>query len=287
MILTSNFIFARRVRRDARARAFALPLVIMLALVASVLIAAMLDRQSGQRLTIARQVRSYQDTHFSRGVREILDKWLGSMANRSIRDLLAADSKAIDIELGDGTTIAVYMYDAQASLRINLAGLTSDDAADLGGILTQLRETLGAGDVARLTRRDGPAAISVLSAPVELLTALAHQVAGSQRGDDCFRELLALRDKPNPAPKDLADLATTLNLEERQQQSFLRLCVIEPTYYKIILDARAAGAAPDARPLARYEAYVSSARAAARAKESAGGLTKNTNFLSWRKLQLP
>lgn len=265
-------------------RGFALPLVIMLALVASVLIAAMLDRQSGQRLTIAREVRSYQDIHFGRGVREILDQWIRSAANRSIRDLLAADGKAMDIELGDGTTIEVHMYDAQASLLINPAGLNPDDAADLGAIYESLRETSAAADLQRLTRRQGPASISILTAPVELLTALSHQIGGGQSGDECFRELLALRDKPSPAPKDIADLAATLNLEERQRQTLLRLCVVDPTYYRVILEARAANAAPDARPIARYEAYIGVNRPGLRA---GGGLTKNTNFLSWRKLELP
>lgn len=270
-----------------RVRAFALPLVILLSLVASVLIAAMLDRQSGQRLTIARQVRSYQDIHFGRGVREVLDQWIRSVASRSIREMLAADSKALDVELGDGTTIAVYMYDAQATILVNPAGTSSDDAADLGGILENLRETVAPADLARLTRRNGPASISVLAAPIELLTALARQVAGSGGADECLRELLALRDKPDPAPKDIAELAATLSFEERQRQTFLRLCVVEPTYYKVILDARAADAPPDSRPLARYEAYVTVARPGAKAKDAAGGLSKSSNFLSWRKLQLP
>lgn len=274
-------------RATPRTRAFALPLVIMLALVASVLISSMLDRQSGQRMTIARQVRTYQDIHFGRGVREVLDKWITSVANRSIREMLAADSKALDLELGDGTTIAVYMYDAQASLLINPIGLSSDDASDLAGTLEMLRESVAPGDLARLTRREGPAAISVLAAPVELLTALAHQIAGGQGANECLRELLALRDKPSPAPKDIADLAASLSLEERQRQTLLRLCVVEPSYYKVILEARAANAAPGAVPLARYQAYVDVARAGARAKDSAGGLTRNTRFRSWRKLALP
>ncbi len=274
-------------RARVRSRGFALPLVIMLALVASVLISAMLDRQSGQRLTIARQVRSYQEVHFGLGVREVLDQWLRPMANRSIRETLGADSKAMDIELGDGTTIAVYMYDAQASLLVNPSGLGGDDAADLGGALEILKESANAGDVARFTRRIGPPGISVLSAPIEVLTALSHQIAGSSGADECLRELLALREKPNPAPKDIADLAASLTLEERQRQTLLRLCVVEPTFYRMILEARASGASPDARPIARYEAYMNIQPPTARAKLAAGALSKRTNFISWKKLELP
>lgn len=272
------------IRWTAR-RAFALPLVIFVSVVATMLIVSVLERQSSQQLTMARQAREYREMHFGKGVREVLDMWMRSQAARPVRDLLAGDGRAMDMELGDGTTLSLYLFDVQGTVLSDLSGLTGEELADAAGALANLGDVAGSAQRSNLTRPIGPPAVSVMTASVEVLTAVARQVVGSQQADECVRALLELKDKPGATQQDLSDVETSLNLNDQQRRSLQRMFAVEPTFFRLRLVAHAGGAMAGGRPIAQYEAFAIIPRPGQRQASQANAVQRRTLILGWRRLE--
>lgn len=271
------------------ARGFALPLVILLSLVATILVSVMLERQGAQRITIARAGDEYKQTHFARGVSEVVDTWLSYQGAKPLRDLLSRDGKAMDLELGDGSVLSVFMRDVQGLLLTDTSGLTPDDAADLRGALENLAESVPRQELSRFTRRFGPPAVSVLSAPGEVLAAIAHQVAGAQNADALLQALLEIRDKPRPNAQDLNQAAITAELDDSQRKVFTRLVVVDSAFFRMVVDTHGPNAGPDSRPNARYGAYVlpRSATGPRTRATAVGGVQRRSQIVGWERIDVP
>lgn len=166
-----------RLRRNRRAapRAFALPLVIILSLAASLAVVVLLDRQSAATLTVRRQVDAYHAHHISFGMREMVSKWLRQFRG-VIDENLDSDGLAFSLQLSGGHKVNVYMEDAQ--------GLALSDASQFVGRRREIIEfmsgyiqtTANPEDVDKLLRPVGPGMISVVGAPREVLVALASAI---------------------------------------------------------------------------------------------------------------
>lgn len=271
--------------RTTRERAFVLPLVIIMTVVATILIASVLERQGSQQRSLARQAAEYREQHFGKGVREVLDMWLRTQAGRSVRDMLAADGRAMDMELGDGTILRLYLSDVQGSILQDFSGLTGENLTDAAGALSNLTEAVPPSQRVRMVRPIGPAAVSVFTSPMEVLTAVARQVVGSQLADDCVRQLVELRDKAGASQQDLSEVAVALGLDDAQRRGLERMFAVEPTFFRVRLDAFASGVAAGPGPISRYEAYAIIPRPGQQRPSQANAVQRRTLILGWRKLE--
>lgn len=267
-----------------RERAFALPLVILLSLVAVVIVTAMLGRQSTQALAVARQTEAVRDWHFSRGVQEIVNAWVRSHATFSTRDLLGADGKAFDLVTDDGTTLSLYMVDAQDTLLTDTTGLTGDEVLDLRAALDNLAHNVSQAELLRLTRKVGPPQVSLWSASPEVLAAVCRQAVGFQAGDACQRALLELREtKQKVFVSDLNDALGALAVNDKAKMAVVRMIAVEPTLFRFALDVRP----PQSSTVTvRYTGYlvVRSALGSGNPRTTAASAPR-TAFLSWQKLE--
>lgn len=156
-------------------RAFALPLVIVLALAASLAVVVLLERQSTATLTVRRQIDAYHSHHISFGMREMVSKWLRQFRG-SVEDNLDSDGRAFSLQLPGGNTVSVYIEDAQ--------GLALSDPSQFVGRRREILEFMSGyiqtrsrpEDVDKLLRPVGPDMICVTTAPREVLVALASAI---------------------------------------------------------------------------------------------------------------
>ena len=273
-------------KRPLHGKAFVLPLVIIMSVVMTILIVTVLERQGSQQLSLARQAREYRELHFGRGVREVLDMWMRSQASKSVRDALGTDGKALDIQLADGTTLSLFLSDVQGSLLGDTSGLIGEDLQDLSGSQANLVDSVSTYQRALLVRPIGPISVSVMTAPVEVLTAVARQVVGSQYADDLVRGLLELRDKPHAQQSDLSELETTLSLSDQQKRSVERMFAVEPTFFRLRLFAYAAGASSLSAPIARYEAFAIIPRPGQQRGSLANEVKRRSTILGWKRLEV-
>lgn len=283
--LQSRSLVRHRAARGARA--FALPLVILLSMVATILIAVMLERQGAQRLTIDRAGDEYRETHFARGVIEVIDTWLSYQGARPMRDLLGRDGKAMDIELADGSVLTVRMRDIQGLLLADTSGMTPDDRVDVEGALANLTETIAPQELPRYTRRFGPPAVSVLSAPMEVLSAVCLQVAGPQNADALLQALLEIKEKDRPTAQDVAQAGVVAELDDGQRKALTRLVAVDSGFFRLVMDVRPPNTSADSRPTYRYGAYVLPRSAGPRTRAtSVGGVQRRSQIVGWERLEV-
>jgi hypothetical protein len=179
-------------RPTARRRGFALPLVILLALVGGIMVAVMIDRQVAQALTTQRQYESYQFAHATRGVGEAIDAWIRSNQGKPIADALDVDGWAFDLAAQGGGAVKVFLFDGQGLALADLSGLRGEVADSGFEILRALRE-LHPAEASRLIRREGPLAVSVNAAPPQVLEAVVDSVLVGQGTRDVVAEIAAQR----------------------------------------------------------------------------------------------
>lgn len=271
-----------------RARAFALPLVVLLSLVAAVLIAAMLDRQGAQRATVARAGDEYRRTHFARGVVEVVDTWMSYQGGKPLHDLLGADGKALDLDLADGSVLSVYFRDAQGALLRDLSGLSPEDRADLKGAMEILAGAVEPARLSQVTRGFGPPSISLRTAPEEVLAAVCRQVAGSTKCDALLSALQEARQKARPTVQDLTQAAVSSDLDDVQRKVLSRLISTDCGFYRLTLDARGPGVGPDSPPIERYGAYAlpRSVGGGRVRNTSAGNVQRRTQIVGWERVEI-
>ncbi|MFY7895702.1 MAG: hypothetical protein ACOVP8_05680, partial [Phycisphaerales bacterium] len=102
--------------RSRRRGGFALPLVVLLTVIAGILLAAMLDRFGTQQTFAQRQLEQYRDHHIARGLQEAMQAWVNSIdtQTQSLKASLGERGKAFDLEL-DGQRVTVYLEDGQGT----------------------------------------------------------------------------------------------------------------------------------------------------------------------------
>lgn len=220
-------------------RGFALPLVVMLALAGTLLVAVMLDRQRGQTLGMAREVDAARTFHFQRGLREIFQAWVKSVGRQQLlRTAIDPDGKIGDMTLADGTRITMYAYDAQGKVRRDLAGLTRQEREDAKAILDAVGPFSSPQKERELTRDHGPLPVSIFSASVETLSAIVDHVGGGSHSSDLLEAIMNLRDDPKATATSLSKPEITQHLEDEQNEVFQRMLTTSPRLWEVVLDAQ-------------------------------------------------
>lgn len=268
--------------RDRPARGFALPLVVILSMVATIAIAVMLERQGHQTRATVRQMRWTQDRHLERGVREVTGAWLTG-ASRRLNDISKKGGHALDLTMTDGRTIRLSVEDAQGTVLSNFEGVPENDLPFAQGAYDSV--LLRAGDaetLERWTRTVGPAAISAVSATEEVLAAAASPMIGDGQASAMARDIVLAREGARDASgsqwlrKVVADYFT--DLEDRRAMQ--RMLLAEPNLWRLrisVLDGRD-------RVGSMYEAVVHVDGREIRQRADSGAFTPMGPFLLWRRL---
>lgn len=254
-----------------------MPLVLLLALVASIGTMVLLDRQSGQTRMIERQVQAYRDRHFERGVREVIGQWSDTLGGSAWRARVDAQTgHAIDISLVDGTLLVVSLFDGQGSILVDPVGKSTEDIERARAVAESLGEATNWNPDPAWLRPVGPVVISALAAPQEVLVAVAR--AARAREPVRFAEAIVR------ARGDLelteAEWQTALSLADPTAEvrlALTQMTTTNPTLVAVVVDVYAPGVD---RPALRYGGRYDMTSPGA-----TGGLVQAMGkFLTWEEL---
>jgi hypothetical protein len=217
-------------------RGFAMPLVVLLALVVGLMGAALLERQAAVARLAAREVDAYRDRHFERGLREVIGAWSNSLSGQPVDKMTAADGHILDLELPTGGGAAVYMFDGQAGFLTDPRGLSTTERQDWGGVMLELQKLKTPGDDS-WWRPVGPLAVSAAKAPSEILQAIGSYCAGSTTGGKRFvSELEAARARGAVTAADLATAMNAADFNPKQREVLNRLVTVTPDLKAVVVD---------------------------------------------------
>ncbi len=259
-------------------RAFAMPMVILLALVVGIMAAVMLERQSAQSLTVQRELNEYRDHHFSAGVREVVGQWTDTLSGQPIDKLVQDDGHVLDVQAADGGWLSVYMFDGQGSVLTDPTGLNEQDRTDAQGIIQALAPLVGDQPDASMFRSVGPVRISAPTAAPELLEALGNYASGSRNGRRFSDSLVKARSRSDLTDADVQTAESAADLTAEQRQIVSRLLVLKPELWNMVIDVYKQG---ESQPSNRY-----GGRWAPASTRNGGSLQTLGKFLSWEELPL-
>lgn len=287
----------------ASRRGFALPLVVLIALVSSLVVAVMLDRSNIQARTVKRQLDGYRDDHFAKGMQEAIDSWMKSVATKPMADLLEEDGHAMDLELADGVILKLYVFDAQGSVLTDFGMLQGDSITDAQGVAmaysgisveelqkaskaiaeTEKVHAAGRYTPVTLTRRYGSPAVSVNSAPDPVLAAVANFAGGGDLVAELLESVNAARSAAPLGATELADLIAKIQTEPEIRAVLQRLLTAQPTFWQI--EARLYRTDQLSEPAAVYSGYsLISGRGNASRDRTGGGMTRLSVILDWKRV---
>lgn len=264
-------------------RAFALPLVVILSMVATMVIAVMLERQSQQTLVTVRQLRWTQDRHLESGVREVVGAWVKG-SSRRLGEISKSGGHALDLMMEDGRNFRLDLEDAQGSVLATFDGVPANEAA----LARNLYDTIAmrAGDPRTLegwTRLVGPVAVSAASAPEAVLAAVASTRLGEGQAAAMARDIVLARESPDQSggPQWLRRILSEYVSDLEDRRELQRLIVAEPSLWRIrvsVFDDRG-------RLLSMYEAIVHVDGRELRQRADSGDFTPLGPFLLWRRVE--
>lgn len=240
-------------------RGFILPLSIMLVLIASILLAAMLSRQSAQSLSAARQLGQYAAHHTERGLDDVIGAWVRNGSRRPLRERLTETGLAFEISLPNGVSgrsnapevMQVYFEDAQDTVLSDLSTLRGQAADDGARMLDALQQVAG-GAAKDLTRTMGPVAVSAQSSSKTVLTAAFIAATGSTTTDFAVDTILKARSEGTLTSATIQEAARAGNFDTDQTNAIVRFIVAESSFWKLKVDILRNGVLVDG-----YDGYAS------------------------------
>lgn len=224
----------RALNRPTSRRAFALPLVVLLAMAASLALVLLLERRAVSQRIMARQIAGYTGHHRSAGIREMINRWLTTTRNR-VGDALDNGGQAFRLELPGGEMVVVSFADGQGAALIdetNAVGSRRD-------IIRSMREYLDGLPLeltTYATRSVGPAEISLMAAPAIVIEALVVATVEPQRVPRAVEAILARRNAGVLERQQLPDALRDVGLTEDEQAELLDMLVEAPTLWMVQAD---------------------------------------------------
>jgi hypothetical protein len=218
-------------------RGYAMVTVLLLAMVAGLVSAVLMDRISTQDLTVRRQIHNYRMHHFERGVREAVSAWIATLYQQPIQKMLGEDGHAFDLELPDGSVAAVYLSDGQGTILAKPEGLTPEQR-EVGAVMVrELWAITGGKPPEEWFRPVGPLAVSINSAPEELLRAAGRASGDARAGDKLARLLLEQRrGKPELTEQDLTQAITEAGFDNAAKDRVMRLVTFRAELWNAVID---------------------------------------------------
>ncbi|MBX3366630.1 MAG: hypothetical protein KF912_04870 [Phycisphaeraceae bacterium] len=264
-------------------RGYALMLAVLAAAGITSMLGLMLERQLTQRLSVARQVEAYQRHHAAKGYQEIVDSWIRSLAGRSLAPLIADGERVLTLDLGDGLRAEVTFADAQGSVLSSPAGLTGRDFERVRLMRASLPQGSRDRNAPALTRDVGPVAVSMRSAPAEVIQAAFASVADQSGGVEFAQRLLAIRAEQPIQQSDVAKTAIALGVTPEIRARLNEVLVAEPSLWFVTVELRRGSAGT---VVAREGGHIVVAPRRAGRGATSGIWEKSSAFLTWQKLPI-
>ncbi len=265
--------------QHTQSRAFALPLVLAVIVIASILVAAVLTRHTGQSALTQRSIDRYKEHHAFKGVEEAVSSWLTRTTRITDAIDYDNDGHAFDIELPSGERLSVYFEDAQGEVLGRFSGLADTDLDDAATTVDNLRRTAH-NDAPRFLRTEGPMAISIASAEPQVLRAACLTLLSPVNASALADELEAMQHNGDVTPESLNAALDSANVPQEDRARAARLLTTEPVLFRVWVDALPKGSD---QPSVTYKGLclASGGRGGAR---TATTVTRNSAFLSWERV---
>lgn len=270
----------RTIAQKWRRRGFALPLVVVMAVVLAVVVVGIMERQGGAVRLQQRDLDLYQDHHVSRGLQEAVQAWLRTLGQRGVASGLEADGRAFDVEVDGAVAASVRFEEAQSTVLADFAGLPPEDAILAATVVNELRQR--APDIApRLIRREGPLAVSVKSArEVVLRSVIAACGVGEDDADRLMDRLVRERETAEFDQIKLGEIIAGTELTSEVKVRLGRMLSADPVLWWVVAEAPTT----DGRPI-RYRGLTIVPNATQR--RLSAGVQRMSSILSWERDDLP
>lgn len=284
-----------RGRPTSARRGFALPVVIALMLVVGVVSAIFLDRAATDRLNAQRQLVAYRTHHTALGVREVLSAWLTPLKGPGVASKLDPETgKALDLELSGGGTVSVFFGDGQGAALADLTKLTVDQATDGQEVLDELAAIAKGRPNPAWLRNTGPLKVSLVSAPEEVLLAVARAVArqeGMGLRPEAFVEgiMKARESEEGLGEAEVNTAAGEAGFGPEHRAKLNRLTAVSPTLWNIaieVMEPAGRGAGVRAGTLVPTNRYLAGVNLEDGASKAAMGIDPLGPFLFWEELPI-
>lgn len=238
--------------RAARS-AFALPIVLLISVVAVLSITAVLERQNLSQRFVASQARRYQEHHEAAGTRELIASWLGTAGGGVSERLGELDplvgSLVFTLELPDNGYLRAWMRDAQGTILRDPRGI-GGPTESLGIIaaifieqaLENLPEVYASQAAKDWFREVGPVAVSINSAPPEVIEAVCRAMFSNQNEIDRLTRLIL--DERSSEPFDQRSFRQKLSNARFvgvENTTILQLFTTTPELWEIVVEHRPPG----------------------------------------------
>jgi hypothetical protein len=269
-------------------RGFALPVVLVVLMLVSVVSAVMLQRQASQRLISERRLGWYREHHARFGFEELIDAWLRSLPrNVMLLEVVGENGHALDIDLRDGTIVSIYLRDGQGAL------LVSPDAVEPAARETVIATTERFDQIVGINGRPlerrtvGPRALSLRSASPEAMRAVVDTISGVPGSGLAFANAI-VAERTMTEDGSVSDAALTAalratELTEEQAQPLRAAFVQRPTLYFVVVELRPKSAlAARSAETVRFGGYIPVR--ADRVSEGQSAFAQRSGFLSFERL---
>ncbi len=275
-----------------RGRGFAMPVVVLLALMTSLVVVLLLNRDAVRHLDAENELESYIDEHRQRGVRELIALWLQFSGQQDLESLIASDGLVFTLDYSGGRELRVWLVEAQSAPLVDPEGLDPKqpvaEVIPLGvqrDIARRTAEALG-GRAELVGRSAGPLAVSLSGASDEAIRALVVAVLVNEAlALEYSNQLLRFRNERTEYTRpELLNLARDAGVEENLQTRLTALWTTLPSLWSVRAELVGPGAAGREKTIARYEATVFIPREETTNSLLTGSEHPSAWFLEWRKL---
>jgi len=273
-------------------RAFVMPVVVLLALIASLTVAVLLNRDAVRHLDAEDELASYIDEHRQRGVRELIALWLQFSGQQDLEALISDDGLVFTLDYSGGRELRVWLIEAQSAPLVEPQGLDPQQpSADVIPLDEQRniaeRTAIALGGRAELVGRTaGPLAVSLASASDETIRALSLAVVQNEAiADEYANQLIRFRNERTEYTRpELLNLARDAGIADDLQTRLAALWTTLPSLWSVRAELVGPGQAGREEVVARYEATVFIPREQTTSALLTGSEHPSAWFLEWKKL---
>jgi hypothetical protein len=262
-------------------------MVLLLVLVSGIILAVMLERQAFQSLTVQRELDSYRFHHIARGVQEAVEAWIRSNTGSDISGALDSDGHAFDLEVQGSSAqrevVHIYFYEAQGQVLADFSGLSGDSLETARSIVQRLKDEQGS-KAADFVRREGPVAISLLTAPPEVMHAVFSSVLDLQQTNSLIGEVQRARNEGTSLDQQaLTGLLDNAGIDAQTRPKLQGLITVQPVLWQVVAESNVPAGAPAGTNPPRYGGLAIIAGPSA-ARDKAASVQRTTSFVSWENL---
>jgi hypothetical protein len=266
---------------NPRREAFALPTALLLILVSGIMITVMLERQVGQTITVQKELDTYTFHHLSRGLGEGIEAWIRSNGANDIGEALAENGHAFDLEVEGGQVVHVYFFEAQGAILTEFAGLSTQTLELAATAVDNLRRNEGL-RAREFVRSEGPVAVSVLTAPPEVLRAAISSVCDDIRTTALVGEVLRHQEEGTLDAQILTQLYEQVEVPAEQRGKLGGLLTAQPVLWRVIAETDPPAGVFPRRGTIRYGGLA--VVAAGQGRDRSNPLQRNSSIVSWENL---